>query len=73
MKLNITFAGYSQDVAEVEQSMNDEDIKRIADEIVRSADTWRGMCIMDDPFRDYVVDRFVQTNMVYLRPKVPFG
>jgi len=71
MKLNVTFAGDSHDIAEIEESTSDEDIKRIASEIVRT--TWLWINIPDDPFRNYVVDRFVQTNMVYLRPKVPFG
>ena len=73
MKLNVTYAGMSLDVADVEQSTSDEDIKRIADEIVHTVIPWNTLQIPNNPFHDYVVDRFVQTNMVYLRPKVPFG
>lgn len=73
MKLNVTYAGLSLDVAEVDEATSNEDIKRIADEVVRSADAWSGRNIPNNPFHDYVVDRFVQTNMVYLRPRVPFG
>jgi len=72
-KLNVTFGGMSLDVAEIEHIASDEDIKRIADEVVRTIIPWSSLDIPSDPFRNYVVDRFVQTNMVYLRPKVPFG
>lgn len=73
MKLNVTYQGLSLDVAEIDGATSDEDIKRIADEVVRSEAAWSGTNIPNNPFHDYVVDRFVQTNMVYLRPKVPFG
>lgn len=73
MKLNVTYAGLSLDIAEIDQATSDEDIRRIADEVVRSDNHWANTNIPNNPFHDYVVDRFVQTNMVYLRPKVPFG
>ena len=71
--LNITYAGHSKDVAELDYATNDENIKRLADEIVRSDSCWDGMCIIPYPFENYVVDRFDEQQRIYLRPKVPFG
>jgi 3-methyladenine DNA glycosylase AlkC len=71
--LNVTFAGHSKDVAEIDGATSDEDIRRLADEIIRTTMPWREMCLVDDPFEHFVVDRFGEQEHIYLRPKVPFG
>lgn len=72
--LNVTFAGSSHNVAELEPSTTDEDVKRIAIEALnaeRLADHER--MLEPNTFDHYVIDRFADTGMIYLRPKVPFG
>lgn len=70
--LNVTYGGYSKNIAEIEFSLSDEDVKRVAYDIIRTTIHFSDMCIVDAPFEQYVVDRF-PPNRVYLRPKVPFG
>jgi hypothetical protein len=63
--LNITYNGLSADVASpVFSDTSDEDIKRIAAE---------EKSLPPESFTNFVVDRFPDTGMIYLRPKVPFG
>jgi len=63
--LNVTHNGISQNLPEqLHESTHDEDIKRIA---VESLNLPQGT------FALFVVDRFPDTSMIYLRPKVPFG
>ena len=72
--LNVTFAGRSADVGEIEFTSSDEDVKRIAAEIVSSdIVTWDEMWALPSAFSNFVVDRFIEKNRLYLRPKVPFG
>lgn len=73
--LNVTYAGRSADVAQIEFELGDDDVRRIADETVASHSTWKGVTFPDCPhlFVNFVVDRFENRQMVYLRPKVPFG
>lgn len=65
MKLNVTHRGESADLdMELEEPLSDDDVKRIAAES------------LDLPglvFRHYVVDRGLNEERIYLRPKVPFG
>ncbi|MBX3216292.1 MAG: hypothetical protein KF850_29905 [Labilithrix sp.] len=77
--LNITYGGRSADYPlEVDRSLSDRDVRRIAVEIVRSGGL-RGLArdnLGDRAFDHYVVDRFDTPNgerRIYLRPKVPFG
>lgn len=77
--LNITYEGMSADVlGDVDDRLSDDEIRRIAVEVVRSGDVpglhLAGMA--DDAFRYFVVDRFDTPEAgrrIYLRPKVPFG
>lgn len=77
--LNITHNGMSADVELDLVDVSDNDIRRIAVEIVRSGGV--GNPIEDLPgnsFDNYVVDRLDDANhegekRIYLRPKVPFG
>ena len=71
--LNITFAGHSKDVAEIDGATSDEDVRRLADEIIRTDPLWGEMCLVPDQFEHFVVDRFADKERIYLRPKVPFG
>ena len=77
--LNITYNGLSADYPlDVEMTLTDRDVRRIAVEVVRSGGI-RGLAIANLPeraFEDYVVDRFdtpTGGHRIYLRPKVPFG
>lgn len=77
--LNITYQGHSADFdLAVDFATTDEDIRRIAVEIVRSGGA-RGLVIPDLPqnaFASFVVDRLTGPDgehRIYLRPKVPFG
>ena len=77
--LNITYQGLSADVpVELEVDITDQDVRRIAVELVRSGGV-PGLHIANlgaDAFNNYVVDRFAQAQggqRLYLRPKVPFG
>jgi len=71
--LNVTYAGHSKDVAEIDKSTSDCDVKRLANEIVCSDSLWTGTNIASRPFDNFVVDRFDDKERIYLRPKVPFG
>lgn len=77
--LNITYNGMSVDYdMHVDYHMSDEDVRRIAAEVIRSGGV-KGLHIAnlaDNAFRHYVVDRFDTPEggkRIYLRPKVPFG
>lgn len=77
--LNITYQGQSADYElELDFAASDDDIHRIAVEVVRSGGV-RGLHVPelpDDAFRHYVVDRLRGPHdepRIYLRPKVPFG
>jgi hypothetical protein len=77
--LNITYQGLSADYdMDVDYEITDEDIRRIAVEVVRSGGV-RGLHISnlaDNAFANYVVDRMESPEgerRIYLRPKVPFG
>jgi hypothetical protein len=77
--LNVTYNGQSADLpAEIDAGLGDDDIRRIAVEIVRAGDL-PGLHIPDlaeGAFADFVVDRFDTREggrRIYLRPKVPFG
>ncbi len=77
--LNITYDGMSADYdMEIDYEISDEDIRRIAVEVVRSGGV-RGLHITnlaDNAFAHYVVDKMESTEgerRIYLRPKVPFG
>lgn len=77
--LNITYNGLSADYPlDVEMTLTDRDVRRIAVEVVRSGGI-RGLAIANLPeraFEDYVIDRFdtpTGGRRIYLRPKVPFG
>lgn len=64
MTLNVTHNGISQNLAQpVESVVTDDDIRRIAEETLN----------LPGAFVFFVVDRFPDTGMIYLRPKVPFG
>jgi hypothetical protein len=80
--LNITYNGLSADYPlDVESGLTDQDVRRIAVEVIRSGGIRNlgGPLIAnlrDDAFDDYVVDRFdtrQSGRRIYLRPKVPFG
>ncbi len=76
--LNITYNGYSADCPlEVESTVSDADVRRIAVEVVRSGGLpgLRIANLEDRAFDGFVVDRFdgPQGGRIYLRPKVPFG
>lgn len=64
-KLNVTYNGLSADLASpIFSDTTDEDVKRIAAE---------DKSLPPAAFANFVVDRFPDTGMIYLRPKVPFG
>ena len=76
--LNITFNGLSADLPDLEDDLSDDDIRRIAVEIVRSGGLpeLHVENLSDEAFRHFVVDRFDAPRggrRIYLRPKVPFG
>jgi hypothetical protein len=77
--LNITYLGQSADYdLALDASASDDDIRRIATEVVRAGDV-RGLHVPElprDAFVHFVVDRLTGPSgepRVYLRPKVPFG
>jgi len=77
--LNITYHGMSGDApGEVDERASDADIRRFAEEIVRSGDI-QGLHIATlEPgaFDAFVVDRLRDPDgkeRFFLRPKVPFG
>ncbi len=77
--LNITYLGMSGDVpGEVDESVSDDDVRRIAEEVVRSGGI-QGLHVATlEPgaFAGFVVDRLSDPEgkrRFYLRPKVPFG
>jgi len=77
--LNITYNGHSADLPdELDDPVGDDDIRRIAVEVVRDG-SLPGLHVpdLDDrAFTDFVVDRFDTVDggpRIYLRPKVPFG
>ena len=77
--LNITLDRRSGDVpVEVESGLSDDDIRRIAVEVIRSGEVV-GIHVADldaRTFEYFVVDRMIDpdgTSRMYLRPKVPFG
>lgn len=77
--LNITLQGVSADHAvEFDAEPRDEDVKRLAVELVRSGGI-PGLHVgglSDRVFDDYMVDRFDTPEggrRLFLRPKVPFG
>ena len=61
--LNVTYMGQSQNLPPIYVDSSDEDVKRIASESLN----------VSEEFTHYVVDRFPDTGMIFLRPKVPFG
>ncbi len=79
LHLNITLQGVSADhTLEFDVEPRDEDVKRVAVELVRSGDL-PGLHVgglSEDAFDSSVVDRFntpVGGRRLFLRPKVPFG
>jgi hypothetical protein len=77
--LNITYQGMSADYElELDFAASDEDIRRIAVEVVRSGGV-RGLHVAQLPFNafdQFVIDRLRAADgaqRIYLRPKVPFG
>jgi hypothetical protein len=77
--LNVTLSGVSADhTVDFDAEPRDEDVKRVAVELVRSGDI-AGLHVAglsDRAFDDYVVDRFDTPEggrRLFLRPKVPFG
>jgi hypothetical protein len=77
--LNITYQGQSADYElELDFAASDDDIRRIAVEVVRSGGV-RGLHIAQlDPtaFDQFVIDRLRDADgaqRIYVRPKVPFG
>jgi hypothetical protein len=77
--LNITYQGMSADYElELDFGASDEDIRRIAVEVVRSGGV-RGLHVAQLPFNafdQFVIDRLRAADgaqRIYLRPKVPFG
>jgi hypothetical protein len=77
--LNITYQGLSADYElELDFAASDEDIRRIAVEVVRSGGV-RGLHVAQLPlnaFDQFVIDRLRAADgaqRIYLRPKVPFG
>jgi hypothetical protein len=77
--LNITYQGMSADYElSLDFAATDEDIRRIAVEVVRSGSIHGLHVAQLDPneFDGYVVDRLRAPDggeRFYLRPKVPFG
>ncbi len=74
--LNITFNGLSSDYPlELDAHVTDQDIRRIAIEVVRAGGV-PGLNVphlTDQAFDGFVVDRMQNGQRIYLRPKVPFG
>lgn len=77
--LNVTYEGLSADLPDpVDAGLSDDDIRRVAVEVVRGGD-WLGLRVTDlapTTFQHFVVDRFDAPDgatRIYLRPKVPFG
>lgn len=77
--LNITYHGMSGDApGEIDEGATDTDIRRFAEEIVRSGEI-PGLQISgleEGAFDGFVVDRLSDPTgkaRFYLRPKVPFG
>jgi hypothetical protein len=77
--LNITYQGMSADYElSLDFAATDDDIRRIAVEVVRSGSV-HGLHIAQlapGEFDGYVVDRLRAPDggqRIYLRPKVPFG
>ena len=77
--LNITYQGQSTDYElELDFAASDEDLRRIAIEVVRSGGV-RGLHVAQLPphaFDHFVIDRLRAddgSQRIYLRPKVPFG
>ena len=63
--LNVTYNGLSADMASpIFADTTDADVRRIAAE---------DKSLPPAAFEHFVVDRFPDTGMIYLRPKVPFG
>lgn len=79
MILNITWSGVSADTdINVDTTISDRDIKRIAVELIRSGDVpgLHVRSLANDAFDHFVVDRFDTPEggkRLFLRPKVPFG
>jgi len=77
--LNITYRGMSADYElSLDFAATDDDIRRIAVEVVRSGSVHGLHVAQLDPreFDNYVVDRLrgvEGVQRIYLRPKVPFG
>ena len=77
--LNITHQGLSADVTiQVEPEVRDDDIRRIAAELIASGEVpgLPGAPIGPHAFAHFVVDRFKTRRgglQFYVRPKVPFG
>ncbi len=77
--LNITYHGMSGDApGEVDEHASDADIRRFAEEIVRSGDIPGLHLATLEPgaFDPFVVDRLRDPDgkeRFFLRPKVPFG
>jgi hypothetical protein len=77
--LNITYQGQSADYElELDFAASDDDIRRIAVEVVRSGSV-RGLYIAQlapNAFDHFVIDRLRDADgaqRIYVRPKVPFG
>jgi hypothetical protein len=77
--LNITYQGQSVDYElALDFAASDDDVRRIAVEVVRSGDV-RGLHVAQLPphaFDNFVIDRLQASDgvqRIYLRPKVPFG
>lgn len=77
--LNITYQGQSADYElELDFAASDDDIRRIAVEVVRSGGV-RGLHIAQldqTAFDHFVIDRLRDADgaqRIYVRPKVPFG
>jgi len=77
--LNITLNGISADYPlEVEYELSNDDVRRIAVEVVRSGEIpgLHVAALGAGAFDHYVVDRLTSPDgkrRIYLRPKVPFG
>ena len=77
--LNITYQGQSADYElELDFAASDDDIRRIAVEVVRSGGV-RGLHVAElspHAFDHFVIDRLRDPDgaqRIFLRPKVPFG
>lgn len=77
----MTYNGISFDTVELDETTSDEDIKRIAAEVVSSGQvaSLNGEDhdrVSPEVFSNFVVDRLQGTDgtpKIFLRPKVPFG